>query len=102
MMVIKIFIPKIVDKNIPELAMRMHFLREIDNTVFDDVASETMNMLRLIPSQNRIVTIQTLNPQLAPLIRLNHPPTMLNKRTLHRKINPSLLIRLIKMRLKLP
>lgn len=31
MMMIKIFIPKIVDQSIPDLAMWMHFLPEVDN-----------------------------------------------------------------------
>lgn len=92
-MVVYILPPKVVHKHVPNAAMRQHSLREINNTVFDDIRIHTMNMIRLIAPHNRVIAIKPIHLELAQLVGLDHVRAVLDKRIFNREVNAQFAIR---------
>jgi hypothetical protein len=90
-MIVQVLIPKVVNIKIPKLSVWVHFLRKIDDAVFDDVANDTTDMICLISTKNSIIAIHTFHPKLSQLIGFNHLASMFDKCILYREANPDLL-----------
>ena len=65
MVVVKGLVSKVVHKNFADLVCWMGLVCKVDDTVFDNVAVDVMNVICLFPTKHYIIAIDVLDARLA-------------------------------------
>lgn len=88
--IVHILVPEVIDKHITDTTVRQYSLREVDDSVFDDVRIDTMNMVRLIAANDSVITIKPVHLEFAELIGLDHMGAVLYESILDREVDAKL------------
>jgi hypothetical protein len=79
MMVMRISVAEIIYIHVSNRTVGIDWLREVDDSIFDDIGVYAVDMIGLVPAQHGIITINEVKVKFAKLISFNHISTMLDK-----------------------
>jgi hypothetical protein len=91
--ILQVLVPEVVNEHVPNLAVRVHLLRQVDDAVFDDVGIDAADVICLVPTDNSIVAVDAFHLKLAQLVGFDRLASMLDERILNWEVDPQFSVR---------